>query len=98
MFQNIAHGVYIEATLKSEDLVVEVDEPDEWVLVHGIYVGQLRDAQEESGRVFGDWDEQVTSMINLLLCHHGHFLLRLDLLRQNLQPFVTIKSTIYIVR
>lgn len=33
---------------------VEIDEPVEGVLVHGVNVGQIRNAEEEDGRVLGD--------------------------------------------
>lgn len=37
-------------------LYVEVDEPVERVLVHGINVGQFRAAEEKDWREFGYWD------------------------------------------
>ena len=33
---------------------VQVNKPDKTVLVHGIYVGQVTDSEEEDGGVSGD--------------------------------------------
>ena len=46
---------------------VEVDEPGERVLVHGVDVGQVGDAEEEDGRVLGDGAVALACLVDLLL-------------------------------
>ena len=48
-------------------LQVEVDEPGEGVLVHGLNVGQVRDAEEQDGGVGGHGLVAVASVVNLML-------------------------------
>lgn len=46
---------------------VEVDKPGQWVLVHGVNVGEVSDGEEENGGVFGDGTVAHTTRVNLLL-------------------------------
>lgn len=46
---------------------VEVDKPGQWVLVHGVNVGEVSDGEEENGGVFGDGTVSHTTRVNLLL-------------------------------
>ena len=49
----------------------EGNEPGERVLVHGVNVREVSDAEEEDGRVDGDWLVAHTRLIDLLFCHFG---------------------------
>lgn len=61
----------------------EVDEPGEGVLVHGLYVGQVGDGEEEDGRVHGDGRVAHARLVDLHLRHLGHRLLLRDLVGQH---------------
>jgi len=67
------------------DLYVEVDEPDERVLVHGLDVCQVGDAEEQYGRVDGDGPIAVSRGVDLGLGRRRYLLLRRDVLRQHLR-------------
>ena len=64
---------------------VQVDEPDERVLVHGLDVRQVGDAEEQDGRVDGDRSVAVARRVDLGLGARRHLLLRRDVLRQRLR-------------
>ena len=65
-------------------LQIEVDEPYERVLVHGLNVGQVRYTEEENGRVNGDRCVPIPRVVNLPLGDVGDLLLLGDLLRESL--------------
>ena len=56
-------------------LNVKVDEPDEGVLVHGLYVGQVRYTEEEDGGMCGNWSVAISSLVYLHFCRSCHLLL-----------------------
>ena len=64
---------------------VQVDEPDERVLVHGLDVRQVGDAEEQDGRMDGDRSVAVARRVDLGLGARRHLLLRRDVLRQRLR-------------
>ena len=61
-----ALGKVIGTGAVDDGLDVEVDEPGQRVLVHGLNVGQVRDAEEQDGRMGGHGTIPVPSLINLL--------------------------------
>ena len=63
---------------------VEVDEPDERVLVHRLDVREVRDAEEEDRRVGGNWLVPISRFIDLPFGCRRDLLLRGDLLGQRL--------------
>ena len=65
-------------------LQVQVDEPGEGVLVHGLNVGQVRDAEEEDGGVDSHRLVAVSCLVNQFLCGSCDILLGRDLLGQDL--------------
>ena len=65
-----------------DGLYVEVDEPDQRVLVHGLNVGQVRDAEEKNGGVRGHGLVAVASLVYFYLRGSGYFLLGRDLGRK----------------
>ena len=64
-----------------DGLEVEVDEPGEGVLVHGLNVSQVRDTEEQDGGVSGHRLVAIAGGINLGLCGVCYLLLGRDLLR-----------------
>ena len=64
---------------------VEVDKPHQRVLVHGVDVGQVGDAEEEHAGVLGDGTVARTRLIQLLLCLLSNLLLLGNLVRENLR-------------
>ena len=56
-------------------LDIEVDKPDQRVLVHGLNVCQVRDAEEENGGMCGHWSVAIASLIYLQLCCSCYLLL-----------------------
>lgn len=46
---------------------VEVDEPGQGVLVHGVNVGEVSNGEEQNGGVLGDGTVAHTTLFNLLL-------------------------------
>jgi len=75
----------VDTVAGGADLYIEVDEPDERVLVHGLNIGQVRDAEEQYGRVDGNWPVAVPCCVNLHLGLCSNLLLRRDVLRQHLR-------------
>ena len=59
---------------------VEVDEPGEGVLVHGVYGGQVGDCEEENTAVFGYRSVPVTDLVYPGLRLHGRLLFQRYLL------------------
>ena len=68
----------------STHLQVESDVPGQGVLVHGVDVGQLGDAEEQRARVHGDGAVPDSGLVNLPLRDRGHRLFGRYLLRQHL--------------
>ena len=58
-----------------DGLDVEIDEPDQRVLVHGLDVGQVTDAEEQDGGMGGHRPVAIASLVNLLLCGICYLLL-----------------------
>ena len=59
--------------------------PSQGVLVHGVYVGEVGDREEEDGGVDGDGCVAHTSRVDLLLRLLRDRLLLRDLVRENLR-------------
>lgn len=47
---------------------VEVDKPDEGVLVHGVNVGEISNTKEEDGRMLGDLSVALSGLCYLEFC------------------------------
>jgi len=69
----------------SANLDIEVDEPDERVLIHGLNVSKVRDTEEQNRRVDGDRLVTVSRRVNLDFSLGRNFLLCRNLFGQHLR-------------
>ena len=60
--------------MRSCYLEIQVNEPSERVLVHGLNASQVRDTEKQDGRVGRYRLVTITSLVNFLLCCRGDFL------------------------
>lgn len=58
--------------------------PVQGILIHGVNIGEVGDAEEEHGAVLGDRHVQQPRLVDLALSDGGRRLLGLDLDRQHL--------------
>ena len=52
----------------SNGLDVQVYEPGQGVLVHGLNIGKIRYTEKQNGGMGGDWVVTITSFINFFFC------------------------------
>ena len=83
MSQPLLQVLGLVATLDAVD--VEVHEPGQAVLVHGVDVGQVGDGEEEDGRVAGHWAVFEAGDFDCFLGFLGDGLLFGDLVRNGLK-------------
>ena len=55
-------------------LKVQVNKPGEWILVHRLNIGQVRDTEEQYGRVYCDRLVAITCLVYFFLRCRGDFL------------------------